>query len=324
MHIVELEDHGQKWRFPKVLAGRYRPERVLSQGGFGLLVVARDERLFDRKVLIKTGFVENRELEVPNNLAIPDRVNKMKNRFTIERNCLLHGQMRGIDGIPVLIDSFLEKSPHIRGPHRSGGGETVYHKNPTYWESVPYLVLSYFDGVPLDTYCQKSANRQSKGSPPVIARNSKGFVRHLGIYLCNILQEFHKYKVVGETCLFVYQDLKPSNVLFSERQNRHCLIDFGGMAMCLKDGRVINPLVKTDGYAPPEADDVSLRLADRIRPVWDVYSLGKTLKECIRMAKIDDSFRGAWNELLAKCTAEAPKDRYQDMQEVVKALLKLN
>jgi len=314
--VVTMRHRGQPWRFPRQLAGRYEPESVLSRGGFGVLLTARDRRVFDRKVLIKTGYLDENELRVRNNASIPGYVAAMRKRFGIERSCLLHGQMRGIDGIPVLIDAFIAPSPQIRGPHPTDQGD-VLHEDPACWKEVPYLVLSYFDGIPLDESCQR------KNSD--IVKNPRGYGRFLGFYLSNILKEFHRTSSFnGQSLRFVYQDLKPSNILVSPVQKRCCLIDFGGMASCFGDNQVVNPGVATDGYAPPEYYDHEIPDAERIKPVWDVFSLGATLKECFSLAGVAGDIGEAWSRFLARCTEADPKRRYLDMQQVSTALASLN
>ena len=69
--VREFTHQGRTFRFPALLADRFEPIEVLACGGFGVLLTARDRRIFQRRVLIKAGLLEPRVLARPNDLALP-------------------------------------------------------------------------------------------------------------------------------------------------------------------------------------------------------------------------------------------------------------
>ena len=78
----------------------------------------------------------------------------------------------------------------------------------------------------------------------------------------------------GKPAYFLYQDLKPANVLVGG-DDYFTLIDFGGVTLRLGD-RTTEPTagVLTTGYAAPEGEGEG---ATRIDARYDVYTLGGTL-----------------------------------------------
>jgi serine/threonine protein kinase len=320
---VRLFRHANReFRFPSLLAERFEPTEVLAYGGFGVLLVACDRRVFQRRVLIKAGLLEPHLLSVPNNAALPRALDENRRRAEHERKMLLHGQYRGASGIPVLIDWFDDVNPLVRGPHRDPDGRTFTNDDPSLWGAAPYLVLSYIDGMELDEHCRTSR----------VTKNPLGACRALGFYLSNTLDVFHGKEAFGPVELqFVYQDLKPANILVSRSEGTYCLIDFGSFAVIGPAGPS-NAGVSTPGYAAPELQRQDLRSA--CRPRLDVYSLGVVLKECLQRAfgnlqpvpnipAVQLSIPAPWQRFLDRCTAEDPEQRYQIMPDVIGALKKL-
>lgn len=301
--VREFTIGGEKWRFPALLNKRFEVTDIINVGGFGALLKANDLYVFNRSVLIKTGFLPKKDLSVPNNMAIPDMVEDLNRRFGMERNLLLHGQMRHISGIPVLIDWFYEASPMIRGPHPSNNSGEVYHDDPRCWDKVAYLVLSYFDGEQLDRFC--------RSKPDQIRNNPTEYFKFLAYYLMNILGAFHKHEAFGsDTIQFIYQDLKPANILVSRTEKQYCLIDFGGMAAVSRNGQILNPGIYTDGFAPPEATATPFRPQEAVQPSWDVFTLGATLQQCMQLAGVQTP---DLRNFLEKCMQRNPRDRFQTM-----------
>lgn len=310
---------GRQYRFPALLAERFEPIDVLACGGFGVLLVARDRRVFQRRVLIKAGLLKPPLLSVPHDTALPGALAENRIRLEHERKMLLHGQYRGATGIPVLIDWFDDVNPHVRGPHRDPDGQPFTNDDPSLWQSAPYLALSYFDGMELDECCRS----------PRFTANRLGACRHLGFYLTNTLAVFHRKEKFGTVELqFIYQDLKPANVLVSRSEGLYCLIDLGSFAVVTPNGPS-NVGVSTAGYAGPELQRLDLRSV--CQPRLDVYSLGVVLKECLQRSSgverprldIPASELGvpaSWQSFLDRCTAEDPGERYQSIAEVNRAL----
>jgi serine/threonine protein kinase len=305
-----------------LLAERFEPTELLACGGFGVLLVARDRRVFQRRVLVKAGLLEPHLLSVPNNAALPRALDESRRRVEHERKMLLHGQFRGASGIPLLIDWFDDVDPLVRGPHRDVDGRTFTNDDPALWRAAPYLVLSYIDGMELDEHCRTSR----------VTTKPLGACRALGFYLANTLDVFHRKEPFGPVELqFVYQDLKPANILVSRSEGTYCLIDLGSFAVVGPSGPS-NAGVSTPGYAAPELQRLDLRSA--CRPRLDVYSLGVVLKECLQRAFGSPQpvpnipakqlqIPTPWQAFLDRCTAEDTEQRYQIMPEVAAALAKL-
>lgn len=310
--VIEFNFKGRTWRFPQVLAERFQIKSILTVSGFGVLLTAEDRKIFNRRVLIKTGFLEDKDLLVRNNAALPELVVQVNKRYGNERNLLLHGQMRRISGIPILIDWLKDINPTIRGPHQAQGQE-FFHDDPRCWQEMIYLVLSYFDGVQLDEFCGR------KFTPHQISNKPTEYFSFLARSLIKTLQAFHREtKQDNKQLHFIYQDLKPANILMSPKEKRYCLIDFGGVAARFSSGEILNGGVYTEDFAPPEAKAVPLNQEKAVAPTWDIYTIGGTLKHCITLSKVKVS--KSLTDILDKCTEENPQNRFQTLDALSKAL----
>ena len=226
----------RQYRFPAVLANRFEIVRLLNCGGFGVLLVAKDCRIFGRYVLIKAGLVRPHMLSVPRNVALSKELEDLRERMDHERRMLLQGQRRGVSDIPILIDWFDDVSPMVRGPHSDPNGNEFFNEDPRLWQSVPYLAVSYFDGVELNEFC----------ASPRFSAKPLASCRYLGFYLTNTLGPFHRAETFGNVSLqFIYQDLKPANILVSH-EGVYCLIDFGSFAVVTPQ-KVVMAGTQTDG-----------------------------------------------------------------------------
>ena len=128
-------------------------------------------------------------------------------------------------------------------------------------DGLPYLVMEYVEGVPLDRYCRehKLSTRQRL---------------ELFLEICDAVQTAHRH-------LVVHRDLKPGNVLVSS-QGRPKLLDFGIAKLLQSDsdgaatvtqaaGRMLTPV-----YASPEQV-----LGQPVTTASDIYSLGILLFETL-------------------------------------------
>jgi serine/threonine protein kinase len=318
--VFSCEYEGRTFRFPAFLSDdRYEAEKLLCCGGFGALLIARDRRVFNQKVLIKSGLYQPHFLMTPNNQALDREVFENRRRMEFERKMLLHGQLRGVSGIPTLIDWFTDDDPLVHGPHRDPQGNVFYNDNRQLWKDSPYIVISYFNGIQLDDYCK---TKRARGNP-------LGTIRALALYLANTLEIFHKPMDFGSVKLhFVYQDLKPGNVLCSY-EGVFQLIDFGSFA-AITPRDSTGTGTGTAGYTAPEIATHGKRAAT---PQVDIYSLGITLKVCLQICKgIDQPQVNAdvngleipndWKEFLNRCTAPDPNQRFRTMLDIINNLPK--
>ena len=132
-------------------------------------------------------------------------------------------------------------------------------------EGVPYFVMEYVDGQPIDEYCR--AHRLPIGDRLELFRQ-----------VCAAVAYAHQN-------LVVHRDIKPSNILVtSERVPK--LLDFGIARLLDADGGDITLATElgrqamTPQYASPE----QLR-GDRVTTVSDVYALGVLLYELLADAR---------------------------------------
>jgi serine/threonine protein kinase len=206
--------------------GPYRIERLLSRGGMGTVYLAtRDDGQFERRVALKILHPGTND---------PDSLQ----RFRAERQILARLEH---PSIARLYD----------------GGETE--------QGVPFLVMEYVEGLPLDTYCD---------------RNRLGIDDRLRLFrrLLDAVAYAHQN-------LLVHRDIKPANILVTLATPEGAagepkLLDFGIAKQLAKDGEgepwLTRLRVMTPGYASPE----QVR-GEAITTASDVYALGVVLYELL-------------------------------------------
>ena len=320
----ELRYRGGVLRAPEFFGGRYRTEKVLAAGGFGIALVARDERIFNRRVLVKIARYDAALFLHRGDKALARRVAGQRDRLKFERAMLLAAAERGVAGVPVLIDYLTFDSPQLRGPHEAADG-TSFETEPDLWRGEPCLVMSFIGGRPLSEVA----------SDGHFATNALGACKHLIRQVGAVLDVMHQMgEHHGHRLSFVYQDLKPENVMLT-RENQYVLIDFGSFAMRGIDaaGEVVvydrNLLVSTPPYQAPELDS-GLPNEEKITPSADIFSLGATVLHLLRgSAPIDPStgeadlsldsldVPGPWKQWLGLATAADPAHRFAGMADAV-------
>lgn len=105
----------------------------------------------------------------------------------------------------------------------------------------------------------------------------------------------------------VHLDIKPDNLLIADVNQRLVIADLG---YCHQDS-YLAPVGKTRNYAAPELSKEGAAINVRA----DIYSAGRVLQEM--MAGFDLDWAG---EVVTKCCAENPCDRYASVDEVLDAL----
>jgi len=118
-------------------------------------------------------------------------------------------------------------------------------------DGIPYIVMEYVDGLPIDKYCSE---------------NDLGLKKRLKIFnrSCDAVAFAHQN-------LIVHRDLKPSNIIVTSEGNPK-LLDFGISKLLgtVEDVQVATMFVAmTPEYASPEQID-----GGRITTSTDIYSLG--------------------------------------------------
>lgn len=197
------------------MLGAYRVTHEIGQGGMGTVYAAeRADDQFNKRVAIKTLRHDRGSAEV-------------LERFSRERQiqaALAH------PNIATLLDA----------------GVTDEH--------VPYIVLEYVDGLPIDRYCE--ANRLT-------------LTQRLDLFLQVVKAVQHAHRQ-----LVVHRDLKPSNILVTENGIVK-LLDFGISKLLdesLDHTVTEGPRAFTTAYASPE----QIR-GEPVSTASDVYSLGVVL-----------------------------------------------
>ncbi|MCA9817211.1 MAG: serine/threonine protein kinase [Cyanobacteria bacterium HKST-UBA01] len=201
---------------------------------------------------------------------------------------------------------------------------------------TPYMVMEYVDGVSLKEYLKQNERLEPED------------VLVLGISLCQTLAYCHAKNVL-------HRDIKPGNVLIGEEENsklRVKLVDFG-LASIIDDNKSQGSTVAgTPLYMAPDSG-MGLTYDERS----DLYSFGCLLFELFtgeppykegnplmllkqhaeaeiptpssrlsEEAKSSDSFKSlgkGLDELLIKCLAKSPQDRFQTMEELKSSLIAL-
>jgi len=206
------------------IAGSYRIEREIGRGGMGTVyLAARADSEFDKKVAVK---LIKRGFDT-------DEIVK---RFRYERQILAALEH---PNITRLLD----------------GGSTD--------DGLPFLVMDYVDGVPLNQYCDREQLSIRKRL-------------ELFLHICSAVTYAHQN-------LVIHRDLKPSNILVTPGGTPK-LLDFGiaKLVATSDDGaqqteRTANAVrAMTPEYASPE--QIS---GQPVMTTTDVYSLGVILYELL-------------------------------------------
>ena len=225
--------------------GAYRVVRELGRGGMGAVYLGeRADAQFDMRVAIK---LIKRGMDT----------DAVLQRFRHERQILAALEH---PNIARLLD----------------GGTTD--------EGLPYFVMEYVDGQPIDEYCR--AHRLS-------LEQRLDLFRHV----CGAVSYAHQH-------LVVHRDIKPSNILVTA-DGVPKLLDFG-IAKLLESGEEALTLateaggqVMTPQYASPE----QLR-GERVTTVSDVYGLGVLLYELLAGARPYDVIGKSQDEIRQIVTSD--------------------
>ena len=165
-------------------------------------------------------------------------------------------------------------------------------------EEGPYFYMEYVDGQPL-----------SKRIPPGGIKDER-LVRRIAVQTLEALDYAHKKQIF-------HRDLKPDNILVTNRGDNVRLIDFGLAATDRYDDIAGASFVGTRKYAAPEQTNDPTRVDGRA----DLYAFGLIVLEMFTGSTdrrdIGKIGKAHWRNLIQKCLQKDPAGRYADAREVL-------
>lgn len=260
------DNQGKTFAIANPLAGRYRISRFFASGGMGLILEGIDLRTGVR-VAVKSilnydvgAYARVRDAEgFANQLRLPRKTLEM------ERRILVLLRNAGCNAVPHPNDFVFDGNPQLAGPWTTEDGGAWSFDDAEMLEAEPYLVMEAVPGESLEEILRALPDRRLSEA------------RALRIYLqaVDVLATLHQPMPMraGMTWQLVYQDLKPSNLLLSDR-DRVTVLDLGGCQLAnLDNGQKLLPGAATAGYCPPECEQPYTLLT----PAADVYTVGSNL-----------------------------------------------
>ena len=227
--------------------GKYRIERVLGQGGFGITYLAMQTSLM-RKVAIKELFIGG------SGQAINGRRGNMVIVTNSANKTSFAQQVQKFKKEAIRLANL--NHPNLVKVH------DCFEENGTV-----YYVMDYIEGESLRT----KLNRQGPLSEAVVLQ----YLRQL----IPALEVAHNQSIW-------HLDIKPENIMVDKNDHVY-LIDFGASKHIEQSGTLTTSLALayTPGYCPPELtdlvyesqDDGLLEALREIGPWTDIYSLGATM-----------------------------------------------
>lgn len=338
---VFINENGEELVTLIKIGNRYEVYDVLSvSGGFGVILKAKDTRLGDRTVLVKARRYdkENGLFSYEKDRSRVERIEKIRAATRFEYNCLIDFKTLGEGRIPNVNDIVEDFCPSIYGPHLSTDGDLFVCTDHVAYNE-PYIIMQMINGINLGDYLKAGINNI------MISRGYKHYkswerdVLQYSLQLATILGSFHKKDIQNHNKYYIYQDLKPDNIIITDNLFL-TLLDFGAMTMVIEDSNGNSKSniegcgvagVGTWGYKAPEMNNPS-KLSKLDRRV-DIYSLGAsmyhmltgenlsiTLKDEYGKIPLDNLKRFGCTDytykIIKKCTEYNPSERYNDVMEV--------
>lgn len=269
-----------------VLSNRYTIVKRLGGGGMGNVYLATDKHLSEAQRAVKE-MIGRFSDEASKKKAIDDFGREASVLSSLEH-----------PSIPTVFDYFTSEDGRY------------------------YLVMKYIQGRDLE---------EELNAAKAIGQNSlqEATVVTWAIQLCEVFDYIHSLDPP-----IIYRDMKPANVMLDSKLKRAMLVDFG-------IARVVAPTQKnvtaigTMGYAPPEL------FAGKVEPRSDLYSLGATMFHLLtgedpqanplllfdfsrfpRPMQINPALTKGIDEIIAKCVAHKPTDRFKSAADMKQALEK--
>jgi serine/threonine protein kinase len=315
-------------RLPCTLNGRYEVERVFADGGgMGVIYDARDLRCKGNRVLVKTtrydGGQNARHFRYTQDEAVR-HIEKLRKIIAWEKKILARFRNAAVNNIPSVNDYFTARSLLLQPSYEGKRGPITVPDEVL--ESEPFLVMERIHGKPLDKLIHDPQWRDDRLEQRVL---------QMAREVLTIFVKMHQPIEVGSgRGYFIYQDLKPANILVSPG-DYFTLIDMGAVTLRLGD-RTTEPTAGciTPGYAAPEADNGREAQIDER---FDLYTLGVTMWQVLTGTD-PQGLGGDFPELpvsalqglglhrqtlalVARALARDPARRYQRAVEMRKAVI---
>lgn len=326
---------------------RYEIYDILSvSGGFGIIYRARDTRLGNHEVLIKSRRYDGEPglFVFKGDKSRETKIEKIREKTLFEAESLKMFKQNRESRMPILNDIVFGFSPSIYGPHTdSAGKEYIIEEDYVYNE--PYIVMQVINGTNLWDVVKGGIQELCHDRGYKSYFEWERCVLEYAKELTTIFSEFHRpRKAEQDDYYYIYQDLKPENIILSHDRFL-TLLDFGGITKIkLKvrkniDGRSerINetgsgsPGLGTFGFQAPEAHNPAM--LKNLDQRCDIYTLGATLFQLLTgfdMADIletqdseiplEKALRDVCSEAtymaLNKCLQRDREKRYNTMAEV--------
>jgi len=226
--------------------GKYRIERVLGQGGFGITYLATQISL-NRKVAIKELFIG----------GSGQAINERKGNLVVVTNS---ANQASFDQQKEKFKKEAERLANLNHPNLVKVHE-LFEENGT-----AYYVMDYIDGESLRT----KVNREGALPEDMVL---------------NYLQQLLPALEVAHKKSIWHLDIKPENIMVDKHGHVY-LIDFGASKHIEQNNTLTTSLVLayTKGYCPPELTDLInesqedlIDALKEIGPWTDFYALGATI-----------------------------------------------
>lgn len=314
---LEFTNGKQSIKAPKVIGNKYVIEKILSIGGNGVIFVAKNKSLKDREVLVKAVYYSDIKMLTKNKYDVSREKSIIESRknLELEYKRLISFRNGGESRMPSVIDVVYDYSPQLYGPHTDKEtGEIFYLEE--FKNNEVYVIMQKIDGINLGEYISKGLNSilEEKNYSSVLfwERDVLEYMKEVS----NIIDNFHRREYVDKNYrYYIYQDLKPSNIMITY-DKFITLIDFGGLLMVGNiDGKTYSdfknegiPGCGTIGYAPREMEEDPKKLDARV----DIYTIGATIYSLLTTKSPLDGVEGT--------TKRIPVYKLKDMgysQEVV-------
>ena len=276
--------------------GKYKVERILGQGGFGITYEGIQEGL-GRRVAIKEFFMKdycdrdaNTNHVTVGTEGLREMVNRYREKFVKEARMI----------------AALDRAPHIVRIY------DIFEENQT-----AYYVMEFVEGGSLESLVKSSGPLSEERAFELIMQTAKA------------LSSLHQRQIM-------HLDVKPANILLRKDEQGDddiVLIDFGISKHYDPKGKqtTTTPVGFSKGYAPLEQyRDGGVQA---FSPTTDIYSLGATLyylltgyapMEATDLA--DDPLQKpssisdyAW-QVINKAMQSSRKQRFQSMEEMMTAM----